>query len=286
MALQLATIDPGAAAIVVVLAALCALPLARAAGVARARGAGHARLRLLLAAAGVAAFLGAYFGLYQAARSSLVMHEARLLIGGEVAGALLALGLCSAPALRAAPPGRLRILSSPAPAAAAWVANLYVWHLHAALEGALHHPAIGALEYICYAATATNMWLALFAGRASARARELGAVLYTAAVRVPGVALANFLLWSGTVFYPWYIHPSVIRQTSPLVDQNVAGAVLLFANVVLGLVVLAGAYLSARARLSAPAGGYARALEARKPALEGAAQAARSLEGSASGAGP
>lgn len=281
-----ATIEPGAAAIVVAAGLPCALRYRRTSQLPHEHALRGAHLRLLLFAAGAAAYLAAYFGLYQAARSSLVMHEARLLIGGELAGALLALGLVALPAAGRKRPGLLRFPTGPAAAVALWVANLCIWHLQAALEGAIHHPAIGAIEYVCFAAVATNMWLALARRWGDTRGRELGAVLYTAAIRIPGVALANLLLWSGTVFYPWYIHPSVVRQTSPLVDQNVAGAVLLFANVLLALAVLGGAYLSARSRLALLASGHSRAAHAPEPVLDGAIQAARSLvEGSASGAG-
>jgi cytochrome c oxidase assembly factor CtaG len=287
MAILAASLDPGASAIVVVIAALCALLSARIAGAAPARRMRPGGVGPALIGAGLVAFLAAYFGLYHAARSSLTTHEAQLLIGGELAGALIALGLCALPAVRSDALLRGRLRTSPAIAAALWVANLAIWHLRAVLEAAIHHPLIGALQYACFAAAGINIWLALLGGRIAARSRELGAVLYTLALRIPAVALANVLLWSSTVFYPWYIHPSIVRQTSPLVDQNVAGAVLLFANVLLGVAVLIGAYLSARAKLPALAGA-ARAgeiAETPTPVLEGAGHAARSFEGSASRAG-
>ncbi|MHB8491532.1 MAG: hypothetical protein ACYDA6_04860, partial [Solirubrobacteraceae bacterium] len=39
--------------------------------------------------------------------------------------------------------------------------------------------------------------------------------------------------WSGSVFYPFYIHPDIVRHISPLVDQNVAGAVMMVESSVL-----------------------------------------------------
>jgi cytochrome c oxidase assembly factor CtaG len=39
--------------------------------------------------------------------------------------------------------------------------------------------------------------------------------------------LGNIFLWSGTVFYPYYIHGDAVYHISPIADQNIAGAVMM-----------------------------------------------------------
>ncbi len=41
------------------------------------------------------------------------------------------------------------------------------------------------------------------------------------------MALGNVFLWSGAVFYPYYVHSDALRHISPLADQNLAGAVVM-----------------------------------------------------------
>jgi len=181
----------------------------------------------LLFGAGIAVALTGGVGLAHAARISLTYHELRLLCLGEAAAIPLALGITWLPKGRGWRALRRRLTGPVAPAL--WLVNLFLWHLPAALEAGLHHPTLEAVESLCYLAAGVNLYLALFAAPANPGASpELGRFAQTVAARGGGIVLANLLLWASHVTYPYFIHPDIRRQTSPLVDENVAGAVLFF----------------------------------------------------------
>jgi putative membrane protein len=58
---------------------------------------------------------------------------------------------------------------------------------------------------------------------------------YIVAVRLTGTVLGNVFLWSGSVFYPYYIHGDAIWKVSPVADQNLAGAVMMVEESILTL---------------------------------------------------
>lgn len=200
-------------------------------------------------AVGVAVALAAFLGLAGAARNSLTYHELRLIAVGEVAGLALAIGLYNLP--RAGRALRDRLGGPIAPLL--WLANLYLWHLPATLEGGLHHPPLEALELLCYLAFGANLHLALLSGpRQPTANRELPRLGQALAARLGACVLANLLLWASHVTYPYYIHPNIARQTSPLVDESIAGAVLLFVQLLALLAVWLWAYLRVRGRTQPP----------------------------------
>ncbi len=54
-------------------------------------------------------------------------------------------------------------------------------------------------------------------------------------MRLTGTVLGNIFLWSGTVFYPFYIHGDAVYHISPLADQNIAGAIMMVEESILTL---------------------------------------------------
>jgi cytochrome c oxidase assembly factor CtaG len=56
---------------------------------------------------------------------------------------------------------------------------------------------------------------------------NLGRLVYITAVRLTGTVLGNIFLWSGTVFYPFYLQGDAAHHISPLADQNIAGAIMM-----------------------------------------------------------
>jgi len=64
---------------------------------------------------------------------------------------------------------------------------------------------------------------------------NLAKLIYIVAVRLTGTVLGNIFLWSGTVFYPFYIHGDAIYHISPLADQNIAGAIMMVEESILTL---------------------------------------------------
>ena len=109
-----------------------------------------------------------------------------------------------------------------------WAIDLYVWHLPVLYEAALRHSGVHALEHAMFLGFGINMWMCLFGPLPMPSwFGNLGKLIYIVAVRLTGTVLGNIFLWSGTVFYPFYLHGDAIYHISPIADQNIAGAVMM-----------------------------------------------------------
>ena len=169
----------------------------------------------------------------------LYAHMIEHLLVGDLAALLLVLGLTGpliAPVLKIRFFDRLRALSHPAVAFPLWAIDLYVWHLPALYEAALRNAGVHALQHAMFLAFGVNMWMCLFGPLPTPSwFGNLGKLIYIAAVRLTGAVLGNLLLWSGTVFYPFYLRGDAAHHLSPLADQNLAGAVMMVEGSILTL---------------------------------------------------
>jgi putative membrane protein len=161
----------------------------------------------------------------------LYAHMAEHLLLGDIAALLIVLGMTApliAPVLRIGFLDRLRVLSNPQIAFPLWAIDVYVWHLPVLYEAALRNPAVHALEHAMFLGFGVNMWMCLFGPLPMpAWFGNLAKLLYIVAVRLTGAILGNVFVWSGTVFYSFYIHGDAIHRISPLADQSVAGAIMM-----------------------------------------------------------
>jgi putative membrane protein len=167
----------------------------------------------------------------QASEELLFAHMIEHLLLGDIAALLIVLGLTGpliAPILKIRFFDRLRVLANPLIAFPLWAIDLYVWHLPAFYQGALEALPVHILEHAMFLGFGINMWMCLFGPLPMpAWFGNLGKLLYIVAVRLAGTALGNIFLWSGTVFYPFYLRSDSIHHISPLADQNLAGAVMM-----------------------------------------------------------
>jgi putative membrane protein len=161
----------------------------------------------------------------------LFVHMIEHLLLGDVAALLIVLGLTApiiAPILRIGVFNRLRVLANPLIAFPLWLIDFYAWHLPVFYQAALRQPGIHALEHAMFLGFGINMWMCLFGPLPMpAWFGNLGKLVYIVAVRLAGSALGNIFLWSGTVFYPYYLQSDSLRHISPIADQNIAGAVMM-----------------------------------------------------------
>ncbi|MDQ6811610.1 MAG: cytochrome c oxidase assembly protein, partial [Actinomycetota bacterium] len=169
----------------------------------------------------------------------LYAHMIEHLLLGDIAALLIVLGLTGpllAPILRVSVFDRLRALSHPAVAFPLWTLDLYVWHVPALYQAALHHTVVHALEHAMFLGFGINMWLCLFGPLPNPSwFGNLGRLVYIVAVRLSGTILGNIFLWSGTVFYPFYRHGDSVHHISALADQNLAGAIMMIEESILTL---------------------------------------------------
>lgn len=161
----------------------------------------------------------------------LCMHMVEHLLMGDIAALLIVLGLTGpllAPVLRIRFFDRLRVLTHPLIAFPLWAIDMYVWHLPLFYEAALRHLVVHALEHTMFIALGINMWMCLFGPLPKPRwfgnFAKLG---YIVAVRLAGTVLGNVFLWSGSVFYPFYMSGDATHHIRPIADQNLAGAIMM-----------------------------------------------------------
>ncbi len=177
----------------------------------------------------------------------LFMHMVQHILLGDLAPLLFVAGL-TGPILRPvlSLPGvwRLRFLTHPLVALPLWAANLYIWHIPFLYQGALHHSAVHALEHFCFFGFGAIMWAAVLETLPGPEWFGTGAKLgYVAGVRVLEAILGNAFIWSGTVFYPFYEHPTDMWGISAVGDQQIAGAVMMVEGSIVTLAVLAWLFL-------------------------------------------
>jgi putative membrane protein len=166
-----------------------------------------------------------------ASQDLLFVHMIEHLLLGDIAALLIVLGLTGpllAPVLRIRAFDRLRALSHPVVAFPLWTIDLYAWHLPVLYQAALRHAGIHALEHAMFLGFGINMWMCLFGPLPTPPwFGNLGRLVYIIAVRLAGTILGNVFLWSGTVFYPFYISGDAHFHISPVADQNIAGAIMM-----------------------------------------------------------
>ncbi len=188
---------------------------------------------------GVAVIAADLVGLGVPSEELLYAHMIEHLLLGDIAALLLVLGLTGpllAPILRIRLFDRLRVLAHPLVAFPLWAIDLYIWHLPVLYQAALHHDAVHALEHAMFLAFGVNMWMCLFGPLPMpAWFGNLGKLLYIVAVRLTATVLGNIFLWSGTVFYPYYLSGDAAHSISPLADQNLAGAIMMVEESILTL---------------------------------------------------
>jgi putative membrane protein len=174
-----------------------------------------------------------------ASEDLLFAHMIEHLLLGDIAALLIVLGLTGpllVPVLRIRFFDRLRVLSHPLVAFPLWALDLYMWHLPVLYQAALRHPGVHALQHAMFLALGVNMWMCLFGPLPTPTwFGNLAKLIYIVAVRLTGAVLGNIFLWSGTVFYPFYIHGDALNHISPLADQNIAGAIMMVEESILTL---------------------------------------------------
>ena len=177
----------------------------------------------------------------------LVAHMVEHLMIGDIASLLIVLGLTGPlliPLLRVRAIARLRILTNPVVAIACWAVNFYAWHWPAAYQLALRDQGIHAIEHATFFIFGSCVWMALLGPLPkpiwftnSAR------LVYIIAVRLIGTVLANILIFSGSVFYPYYRASDAHWHISPLADQVYAGAVMMVEESILTILLFAWLFM-------------------------------------------
>ena len=181
--------------------------------------------------AGCLLIVSALTGLGSDSQELLYVHMIEHLMVGDIAALLIVLGLTGpliAPILRIPFFDRLRVIAHPLIAFPLWALDLYIWHLPVLYQAALRNPGVHALQHAMFLGFGINMWMCLLGPLPMPSwFGNLGRLIYIVAVRLTGTVLGNLFLWSGTVFYSYYLTGDATNHISPLADQNLAGAIMM-----------------------------------------------------------
>jgi cytochrome c oxidase assembly factor CtaG len=174
-------------------------------------------------------------------------HMIQHVLLGDLAPLCFVVGLTGpvlAPVLRIHVFNKLRVLTHPLIALPLWAVDLAVWHIPFLYQGALHNPAVHAVQHICFFTFGALMWAPVVETLPGPEwfgtSFKLG---YIATVRLWETALGNVFLWSGTVFYPFYVHAHPRWGIFALHDQVLAGIVMMAEGSAVTLAALAWLFL-------------------------------------------
>ena len=180
-------------------------------------------------------------------RQFFFAHMLQHILLGDLAPLCMVAGLTGPllrPVLALPVVGSLRVLAHPLVALPLWAANLLIWHLPVAYQGALHHDLLHALQHMLFFTCGSLMWApvveVLPAPEWFGTGMKLG---YIVVVRLIETVLGNVFLWSGGVFYRFYEHPAERWGISAHADQGIAGGLMMIEGSLVTLGALAWLFL-------------------------------------------
>lgn len=162
---------------------------------------------------------------------SFTAHMFEHLLIGDVASLLMVLGLTGPliqPLMRNPVIAFVRPLAEPIPAFVLWIANLYLWHVPFAFDGALADDWVHVVQHICFFTVGFNVWMALFGPLPKpAWFGNIAKLIYLVLLRMASTALGNFFIFGSGVYYSTYRDSDNPFGLTPSGDQITAGSVMM-----------------------------------------------------------
>jgi len=172
------------------------------------------------------------------------VHMLQHVLLGFVAPPLMLLGLSPKMAAQVAGVPMVRAITEPIPAQVVAAVVMIGWHVPSLYDATLHSESLHVMEHLTFIGSGLVLyWPMLEATSAQARWQLSPALklLYMLAATLPQDGVALVLLFSRVPFYEFYVHvPRLVDSLTPLIDQTLAGAVLM----VLGKATMSVAALS------------------------------------------
>jgi len=159
------------------------------------------------------------------------VHMLQHVLLGFVAPPLMLLGLSPRMAGWLARIPFVRAITEPIAAQVIAAAVMVAWHLPSLYDATLHSESLHVIEHLTFVGSGLALyWPILEATSAHARWRLSPGLklLYLLAATLPQDAVALVLLFSREPFYEFYVHvPRLVASLTPIIDQTLAGAVLM-----------------------------------------------------------
>ena len=153
---------------------------------------------------------------------TLLTDEASLLFAIGVTGPVLG-PILSAPGL-----AWFRKLSHPVAVGVLWVATVYFWHIPALYQAAGGDSALHLIEHASYLFAGTMLWMTVLGTFPTPSWFGVGQrVALVVIAHLSMMVLANFLMWSGTAYYPEYTATAIEHGFTAISDQSLAGVILM-----------------------------------------------------------
>jgi putative membrane protein len=159
------------------------------------------------------------------------VHMFQHVLLGFVAPPLMLLGLSPGMVARLVTVPVVRAVTEPAPAQVVAAVVMVLWHVPAFYDETLHSEALHVVEHVMFIGAGLVLFWPMMQVTSTYARWQLSApakLLYLLVATIPqdGVALA--LLFSRVPFYEYYTHvPRLVAAITPLIDQTLAGAVLM-----------------------------------------------------------
>jgi putative membrane protein len=119
------------------------------------------------------------------------------------------------------------LLAHPAFAVVLYVAVIWAWHIPAAYDLALRHPAVHVLEHVSFLTAGTLYWWHLLSPiRSRMRLDGMGPIVYMASTKLFVGALGMGLAFAPFALYPYYVHHARVWGLSAHDDQSIAGLIM------------------------------------------------------------
>jgi cytochrome c oxidase assembly factor CtaG len=227
---------------------------ARAVAVLRERGVAVSRWQQAAWWAGLGLTAAALLGPFDRYGEDLMSaHMAQHLLVADLAAPLLLVGLRTpvlffylprpvlVPLARATRLRRLlRAWRRPLPAVATYVAVLYTWHIPVLFEGALGNDLLHALQHESFVLAALLVWWPALEPKRRRLRGELWKAAHIVGARFSGMFLGMFFIIASTPIYAgWYGEGERELGLSPLTDQQIAGASMIFLDAITMLFAIA-----------------------------------------------
>lgn len=154
----------------------------------------------------------------------LMSAAAPLVVAGD-AGRVLRRG-SPRPAVRAIsriPTGLRATIRNAWTCALVYVVVLWAWHLPALYQAAVRNDLLHAAEHITFFGASLMLWAVAFGRR---RAGEPVALITVFVTSLAGAALGAIITFAGTILYPVHAVRAPAIGLDPLVDQQLAGAIM------------------------------------------------------------
>ena len=125
-------------------------------------------------------------------------------------------------------PGRLAhyLLWQPVALCALFALTLWVWHLPALYETALHNELFHDLQHFMFFASAALFWRVLLDPVSRRRLSRIGAVAYLFVTSMHATFLGVFMALAPSVWYATYEGRTMRWNLSALQDQQLAGLIM------------------------------------------------------------